>query len=523
MMWFAARISEHLPIFAVAIPLLGGFVTPLIGILGERWSSIKAVDYFALIIAVLTFLTMIPLARGVIGGGEIFVYELAGRIPPWGISLAVDGLSILAGLIAAGITLAVVIFSIGFMKKEEGLDKYYLLLLIMCAGMIGISFTADIFNLYVFFEIMSISSYALVAYYRTGRSLEGSFKYLIMGTIGTVSILWGIAIVYGAVGTLNIADLSVRLVAVSEIAAGVPLSIIFALALFVAGFGLKIGMVPLHAWLPDAYQAAPAPISAVLAGGTTVVGVAALLRVTYLLFDALAIGYMFIGLGLITMVIGSFIALVQEDLKRLLAYSGISQMGYILLGVGLGGLGGIGVSEAILGFEGGMFHLLNNAIYKPLLFLCAGAVIYRVGTSNMEEIGGLAKKMPVTAATFLIGVLALAGIPPLNGFASKWLIYVTGVQVNQPILTVIAVVVSGLTLAYLLKAFTMVFLGPVPAKFENVGKVPVSLQIPMLALAALCIVFGILPGLGLELVGPAWEPLFDHVPYVEAVLGGVIP
>ncbi|KXA97402.1 hypothetical protein AKJ38_01335 [candidate division MSBL1 archaeon SCGC-AAA259I14] len=518
-----AVISNNLPILAIAIPLLGGFFIPLLGILAERAGAPKAKDYFALIIAILTFLCMIPIAKSVVMDGEIWVYQLAGRFPPWGINLAIDGLSLLAGIIASGMTLLVVVFSIGFMDGETGLDKYYLLLLIMCAGMIGISFTGDVFNLYVFFEIMSISSYALVAFYRSGKSLEGSFKYLVMGTVGTVSILWGVAIVYGLTGTLNIADLSVRLTAIRQVAPGVPISIILAIALFVTGFGIKIGMVPLHTWLPDAYQAAPSSIAAILAGGTTVVGVAALLRVTYLLFYAFPIGYMFIGLGLITMVVGAFMALVQDDLKRLLAYSGISQMGYILLGVGIGGLGGyagISVVAADNGFRGGLFHMLNNAIYKPLLFLCAGAVIYRVGTSKMDDIGGLARKMPVTAVAFIIGALALAGIPPLNGFLSKWTIYVASYQVN-PILTVIAVVISGLTLAYLLKAFSMVFLGPTPAKFEDIQEAPASLLVPMVILAALCIVVIVLPLLDFPIIKPAWKSLSDHVPYIKAVLGGV--
>ncbi|KXB07432.1 hypothetical protein AKJ52_00275 [candidate division MSBL1 archaeon SCGC-AAA382C18] len=512
-------IVDSLPILAVAIPLLGGFFTPILSIIAEKVGAPKSRDGFALIIAIVTFLCMIPMAKSVIMDGEILVYELAGRMPPWGINLAVDGLGILAGMIAAGMTLLVVIFSIGFMDKETGLDKYYLLLLIMTAGMIGVSFTGDIFNLYVFFEIMSITSYALVAFYRSGQSLEASFKYLVIGTIGTVSVLFGIALSYGLVGSLNVADLSVRLTALSGLVEGVPITMVLALGMFVTGFAIKIGMVPFHAWLPDAYQSAPSSIAAVLAGGTTIVGVAALLRISYLLFNSLSIGYMFIILGLITMVVGAFMALVQDDLKRLLAYSGISQMGYILLAVGMGGIGGAGVTE--MAFEGGLFHMLNNAIYKPLLFLCAGAVVYRVGITKMDDIGGLAKKMPITAMSFAVGGLALAGIPPLNGFASKWMIYVVGGEVNI-ILTVVAIVVSAVTLAYLLKAFSMIFLGPTPSKFDDVEEAPAPLLVPMVLLVALCILLGVVPELGVDIVKPAGETLYNHVDYINEVLGGTV-
>lgn len=504
-----------IPILAIVLPLLGGFISPVVGIIAGRVGRPRIRDYFALVIAGATFGLMLYMAKSVILEGEILVYHLAGRLPPWGINLAVDGLSVLAGLIATGMTFLVVMYSIGFMEDEKGLDKYYLLLLVMCAGMVGVSFTGDIFNLYVFFEIMSITSYGLVAFFRSGKSVEGAFKYLVMGTVGTVSILMGVTLVYGLGGTLNIADLSVRLTALSgAMENGFPLSGVIALGLFITGFGVKIGMVPLHAWKPDAYQAAPSAVSAVLAGGVIMVGVSAMLRVSYLLFNVLSVGYVFVALGLATMILGGFMAVVQDDLKRLLAYSSISQMGYTLLAVGLG---------TALSMKGGMFHFLNNAIYKGLLFLCAGAVVLRVGTSRMDELGGLGKKMPVTAFAFAVGAIALSGIPPLNGFASKWMIYVACIDVGRPILTVIAVVISAITLAYLLKAFSMVFLGPLPDQFEGVKEAPASMLVPMVALTSLCILFGVFPQLGIGVVKPGQETLMNHLPYLKEVLGGALP
>ncbi len=502
-------------ILAIAVPLAGGFFTPVMNILGEKIGARRLQDYFALLISFITVSLMALMARAVIFGDQILTYQLVGRVPPWGINLAVDGLSLLAGMIAAGITFLVVIYSVGFMDRESGLGKYYLLLLILSAGMIGVAFTGDIFNLYVFFEIMSISSYGLVAFFRSNKSVEGAFKYVVIGTVGTVAVLLGIAMVYGLTGTLNIADLSVRLNAIRTMANGFPPAMMLALGLFVTGFGIKIGMIPLHAWLPDAYQAAPSSISSILAGGTAVVGVYALLRVTYMLFGALQMSTIFIFLGLISMIVGAFMALVQSDLKRLLAYSGISQMGYILLGVGIGGLGVVG---STLGYRGGLFHMLNNAIYKSLLFLCAGAIVYKVGTSNMEKLGGLGQKMPVTTVTFIIGALAIAGIPPFNGFASKWLIYFASYKVN-PIFTVIAVTISALTLAYFLKAISSVFLGQPSEHVEEISGASKSMLFPMVILAALCIIIGILPHLGLKVVDPARAALMNRVEYVKAVLG----
>lgn len=499
------------PILAIILPLIGGFLTPLINILGNRWGHPRVRDYFVLGVSVGALLLVVSMAASV-WGGEVLIYQLAGRAPPWGINLAVDGFNLLAALIVSGMSVLVIIYSLVFMNRKSGLGKYYTLLLLVTAGMLGVALTGDIFNLYVFFEIMSISSYALVAFTRSKFSIEASIKYLIVGTLGTAFILLGVALLYGLTGTLNIADLAGSIAAINASAGGTPLIVMVALGLFVTGFGIKIAMVPLHAWLPDAYQGASAPVATIMAGGTAVIGVYAMIRVTYLLFGALAVGSLFVGLGLVTMIVGALMALMQRDLKRLLAYSGISQMGYILLGIGLG---------TALGIEGGLFHMLNNAIYKALLFMCAGAVILRVGTSNMDKLGGLAEKMPITTVFFGIGALAISGVPPFNGFASKWTIYVAGVEAGQPIFTVIAVIISALTLAYFLKAFSSVFLGQRPKRFDKVREVPVVMLFPMCLLAVLCIVLGILPSLGMNVVEPARNGLLSQLHYIQSILGGV--
>lgn len=497
----------HAPILVIVLPLFAAFLMPLIGLLARRFGVKRAREYFAIavMLAVLAIVaSMVPAVRG----GQVLVYKLGGWSPPWGINLAIDGLNLLAALIVGSIGALVMIYSFVHMQREEGLTQFYTLLLLVMTGMMGVTLTGDIFNLYVFFEIMCISSYALVAFRREWQSIEASVKYMIVSSLGTSFILLGIALLYGLVGSLNIADLTQKL---SPISGPMPSILIATLTLFVTGFGIKIAMVPLHMWLPDAYQAAPSGVAALFAGATATVGVYAMIRVVYMLFGAFAIGMMFSTLGIVTMVVGALMALVQRDLKRLLAYSSISQMGYVLLGVGLG---------TALGIQGGLFHLFNNAIYKTMLFLCAGAIIYRAGTSNLDELGGLWKNMPVTAAAFSIGALAISGVPPFNGFASKWMIYVAGIEAGKPVFTIIAVVTSALTLAYFLKAINSVFLGQTPRRFKNVRETPPSMLFPIILLAVLCVAFGVLPHLGVELVSPAQEAVMNSSGYINAVLGG---
>jgi len=501
-------LIAHAPILAIVVPLFAAFLTPVVSIVAKRFGVERARDWFVVGAAILMLLIVASMAPAV-WRGEVLVYKLGGWSPPWGINLAVDGLNLLVALIIVSVVSLIVIYSVVYMERDSGLEKYYTLLMLVTAGCMGVTLTGDVFNLFVFFEIMSISSYALVAFRRNWDSVEAGIKYMIIGSLGTSFILLSITLMYGLVGSLNIADLAGKIEAIKA-TQPLPMIVPLMLTLFVVGFGIKIAMVPLHAWLPDAYQAAPSAVSALLSGATTTVGVYAMLRVSYMLFGALAIGTMFIILGLVTMIVGGLMALVQHDLKRLLAYSSVSQMGYILLGVGFG---------TALGIQGGLFHLLNNAIYKVLLFMCAGAIAYRVGTSNLDELGGLGKNMPITATLFVVGALAISGVPPFNGFASKWTIYVAGVEAGQPICTAIAVIMSALTLAYFLKAINLMFLGQRPEHLRDVKEAPPLMLFPMLVLAVFCVVLGILPSLGMDLVRPAQGAVMNQLGYIGSVMG----
>jgi multicomponent Na+:H+ antiporter subunit D len=490
---------------AVFLPLFAAFLLPAVSFAERKYRIPMAKEWVSTVFVLaelLVVFSMFPVAKS-----SVITYELGGWPPPLGIVLAIDAFGALAALIIASIGALVFLYSFTYMRGESGLEHYYTLLFLLLAGCMGVVLTGDIFNFYVFFEIMSIASYALVAFRRNLWGIEAAIKYLIVGSLGTSFLLIGIAILYGRFGTLTLANIMQLLPQVP------PKDLVIPLACFLVGIGIKIAMVPFHFWLPDAYQGAPTSVAAFFSGATATVGAYAVVRITYVLFGAWGVGSVFILFGLLTMVLGALMALVQRDLKRLLAYSGISQMGYVLVGLGLG---------TALGVQGALFHVFNNAAYKTLLFMVAGAVIWRAGTSRMDELGGLWNNMPITASLFLLGSLAIAGVPPLNGFASKWMIYLAGVEYGGVgyAITGTALIISALTLAYFLKALSAVFLGQRPARLSGVREPPMFMILPMMVLAVVCVVFGLLPQLGIQLVAPAQSAIFDLNGYIRGVMGG---
>jgi proton-translocating NADH-quinone oxidoreductase chain N len=366
--------------------------------------------------------------------------------------------------------------------------------------MFGIAITGDLFNLYVFFEIMSVSSYILVAWSRTREALEGSIKYLIMNAFATSLILLGIAFMYGLTGTLNMADIATKVQP--------SIILVTSVGFIMTGFLVKAALFPLHFWLADAHPAALSPMSALLSGVVVNLGLYSMLRFAFIISPVMNIYSILLILGILSITVASLLAVVQKDIKRLLAYSTIAQMGYCFLAIGLG---------TQLGLSAGLFHMLNHAIMKSLLFFSVGVIVYTVGVRNMNELGGLWKRMPIVASCFGIGALAIVGLPPFSGFASKYMIYLATWEVS-PILTVFAIVMSGVTLIYFLKAFSSIFLGPENAKVEK--PVPKSMLVVLLSLTAIIVIIGFFPGLGLALVQPAAASLLNLPNYISVVLGG---
>jgi len=503
-----------IPLF-VGIPLGGAFIIYLF--LRENE---KGADWLANGCTLFLLFSSLLLIGKVSKAGSL-IYKMGGWPPPIGINLVLDGLSLFMLMVISLVTFMATLYSVQYMRRFTAKAKYYTMFLLMVAGMNGVVLTGDLFNLYVFLEIASIASYVLVGFGIEHEELEAAFKYMVLGIIASTLILVGIAFIYGITGTLNMAHLSKIITG-----EGINPAFMVASAFFLVGFGLKAALIPFHAWLPDAHPSAPAPISAVLSGILIkAVGIYPLLRIFFSVFGMTPVfSGIFITLAVLSMVIGVFLAIGQWDFKRLLAYHSISQIGYIMLGVGVGGAvmtSGGSESVAILAISGGLFHLANHAVFKSLLFLTSGAVEFRTGTRKLEEMGGLTEKMPVTGVTATIASLSIGGVPPFNGFWSKLIIIIATIQAGYYVLAAVAIGVSIMTLASFLKVQRYAFFGELPEKFKNITEVPGFMCISMIILAILCIGASLLllPSMKAVTLDIAAEALRNGTGYASAILG----
>jgi len=492
-------MNNLIPLF-VAIPLAGCFLISLVG-KKSRWTGDILSNLCTLSLLILALLSV-----GIAKAHGVAVYKVGGWMPPWGICLVLDQLASFMLVIVNLVAFLVNVYSIAYMERYTAKDKFYTLFLLMIAGMNGVIISGDLFNVFVFVEIASIASYALVAFGTEQEELEAAFKYMVMGSVATILILVGIAFLYSHASTLNMADMARALSEKSN-----PGIILFVSVLFLAGFGLKAALVPFHWWLPDAHPSAPAPISALLSGLLIkALGIYALIRVFFCIVGSSQVLPALMVLGTISMLVGAFLAMGQWDFKRLLAYSSISQVGYIVLGVGLG---------TPLGILGGLFHLFNHSMFKSLLFLNSGAVDYATGTRDLQKMGGLRERMPVTANTSLVASMSIAGIPPFNGFWSKLVIIVACVQAGHPVYALWAVLASILTLAYFLKVQKYVFFGELKEKLRNIKEVPFAMQFSMVVLAVICCLSGLLliPQISDFFLGSAADVVLNGKEYAQIV------
>jgi multicomponent Na+:H+ antiporter subunit D len=458
----------------IALPLVVAGLLPLLGRVSKR------VLPDALANAVLLFLLVesVLLGKDLAATGP-YVRTFSWMGEPVNLRLAVDGFSLFMLFTVALVGLAAGVFSIDYMKHYGSKANYYALFLVMIAGMNGLVLSADLFNVYIFLEVAAVASYALVAFGLESDELEAAFKYLMLSVVASAFVLIGIAVLFGVTGDVSFAAVARGLQDTDSRWVVAACS-----ALFICGFGLKAALMPFHAWLPDAHPSAPAPISAMLSGLLIKVsGVYALTRIFFNVFGLTpALSTVLMSLATLSMIAAAFLALGQKDLKRMLAYSSISQVGYIVLGLGLG---------TPLGIAGGLFHLINHAMAKGLLFLNSGSVQQATGTRNLDEMGGLAKRMPVTAATNLVGALSIAGVPPLNGFWSKLIIIIALVQAGQWGFAVAAVLASVLTLWYYLLIQRKAFFGKLDERWKDVREAPFWMLASNVFLALLCIGVGL--------------------------------
>lgn len=511
-------MNPLIPLFIV-IPLAGAFLTMILGRLIPNLNKYLA----SLILLALAVFSVYSL---VTTGENPSLYKVGGWEPvnrvPIGIYMVMDGFTVLLLCIINIVGFLSVFYSISYIKRYTSENFFYALFCLMIAGMNGVVLSGDLFNIFVFLEISVISAYALVAFGVEKNELEASFKYQVLGSMASFFILFGIGLIYWKTKTLNIADIR----EVLKTGYDRPFYI-FVELIILSGFGLKAAIIPFHAWLPDAHSSAPSPISAMLSGVLIkAVGIYVIIRLFFNMFELTeSMSVLITTLGTLSMVAGVFLAIGQWDIKRLLAYHSISQMGYVVLSVGMGMIlitRGGSSEIAILAIAGGLFHLVNHAAFKGLLFLNAGAIEYTLGTRDLKEMGGLSRSMPATSATSFIASLSISGIPPFNGFFSKLIIIIAAIMAKFYLLAVLAVIVSIITLASFLKFQRYAFYNREDSKISRkIKEVPFPMVFSMVIMSLLCIILSLLafPGIRDVVLTPAINILTDPLKYSSIILG----
>lgn len=480
------QIDSILPLFLILWPLLGALLVYLAGRGGLRWGR----EGTAILVMI------VQLALSICQSSA----SLGGKLLLFGSGLRVDGLSALMGLLINGVVLLVLIQAARYMKREEehgladrkSLLLFYMLVLIFTAAMNWTVTTNHLILLYVAMEASTLASALLVAFYRKKASLEAGYKYVLLVIVGMTFSLLGMVLLFSAAQPLLGAN-ALLLTHMGQVARLVPKNVaLVGVGLMTVGFATKAGVVPFHAWLPDAHSEAPTPVSALLSGLIIKLGAYGLARTVTLFAPVLSGIAPFIALlASVSMLAGIIMALVQDDLKRMLAFSSVSQISYLFIGLGLG---------THLGVYSGLFHMVNHTLIKALLFLSVGAVMYATGGERrISRLGGLAGRMPVTSFCFIFGALALGGLPPLNAFLSKFSLFLALGEAHLWWAVAIAILTGLLTLACLVRAGYKVFWAPAagdasPAAAE-VREVPFSLYISMVILAGLCLLTGLFPNI----------------------------
>jgi multicomponent Na+:H+ antiporter subunit D len=484
--------SPHIQatILIILIPLMSSYSIPL---LGWRWRG--SAFFIALSAIGASLICSFILLYTVLTQGTIH-YHLGGWLPPWGIEYVIDPLNGFMGVVVCFLSFLVTISSKASVEKElpDKKVRFYTIYLLLFTGLMGIVVTGDAFNLYVFLEIASLTAYALIAIGEDGAPLA-SFNYIIMGTIGACFYLLGVGYLYIVTGSLNMADLAKLLPPLyhSDV-------VLIALAFFLIGTAIKMGLFPLHVWLPDAYTFAPSAVSSFIAPLMTKVMAYILIRVMLTVFEpayslkAVPLGTILSWLGAAAILVGSIYAIAQTDLKRMLAYSSVANIGFIVLGLGLANKNGL---------IGGLFHILNHAFMKAALFLVSGGIMYKMGMRNIYQFRGLRWRMPFTMAAFTIAALSMVGIPPTAGFFSKLYLILGAIQAKQWIFIAVILISSLLNAVYFFKVIEMAFFKPVDSKHsENLpweekierDEMPWSMLAPTLVIAAGIILLGVFNG-----------------------------
>lgn len=428
---------------------------------------------------------------------------------PFGISVVADTLSALAVAAAALVALGVAVFALRGVDTNALHGGFFPLFCGLMVGVNGSFLTGDIFNLYVWFEVLLVCAIGLLVVHREGINLDAAVKYAALNLFGTILFLTGVAFLYGSAGTLNFAELS-TIIPAMEVTPGVT----FALVLFLLAFGIKAAAFPLFFWLPIAYHTAPPVVSALFGALLTKVGIYAAMRVFMLLYDGATgvVGDVVVFVAAVTMIVGAVGALAQSDIRRMLAFLIVSGMGYLLMGLALSTPEGLGAAS---------FYLIHDILVKAAVFLLAGVIVHAAGSADLRKIGGLIRTHPVLAVIFLGAGLSLAGLPPFSGFWAKVVIADAAFAGNEPVLGGIALGTGLITLMCVAKLWMEAFWKAAPDGMAlNTARVPLALIVPAAGLTLISLAIGLYAEPLIELAQTAGEGLIDTAPYANAVLGG---
>ena len=463
--------------FIVLTPLIAsGIVALLPG---------RTLPFAATLLACLTSAVIAAFVLPAAIAGPPLSYPFGNWPPPFGIEYRVDAANAFVALLVAGMSAITLLWAPKSVAVEiHGRHgTFYALFLLAVAGLLGITLTGDTFNLFVFLEISSLASYALIAYGKDRRALLAAFRYLIMGTVGATFLLIGIAFLYMNTGTLNMADLAERLPELGDNNA-----VRAALAFIIVGMGLKLALLPLHLWLPNAYAYAPNFVTAFLAGTATKVALYVMARFIFTVFGA-DYSFVVVPLAAVLMVLavagmfaGSWVAMFQIHMKRMLAYSSVAQVGYMVLGVAL---------ATATGLTAAFLHLFNHALIKTALFMAVGCIMYRTGSAKLNDLRGLGRQMPWSFTAFALAGLSIIGIPTTAGFISKWYLVLAAIEVGAWWLVVLILITSLMAVYYIWRVIEAAWFEERPASAVTVREAPLALLIPTWFVVALNFYFGL--------------------------------
>jgi len=472
-------IGANLPVLQIVIPLMSA---PICVILRRR----RLVIAFAIAVCWVTFGMSIALMERVLAEGVVS-YQLGGWAAPWGIEYRVDALSAFMLVFVSGIGAVVMTYAPRSLAAEIAPGRHYLLCtiyLLSLTGLLGISITGDLFNLFVFLEISALSSYTLISMAGRREALPAAFQYLVMGTIGATFVLIGIGLMYMTTGTLNMVDMAARL----PTEFGVR-TVLVAFGFLTVGISLKMALFPLHAWLPNSYTYAPSVVSAFLAATATKVSVYIFLRFVFSVFGtdfafgARALGTILMPLAIVGIFVASTVAIFQNDIKRMLAYSSVAQIGYMTLGISF---------ATVTGLTAGIVHLFNHALMKGGLFMAMGCFMLRLESTDLDDLRGIGRSMPITTAAFVVGGLGLIGVPITVGFISKWYLIQAALEQGWWWVAGLVLLSSLLAVAYVWRVVEAAYFKEPLDPDREVSEAPLSMLIPMWVLIGATLVFGLL-------------------------------